>query len=424
MKQTEPLKLAAIGCGARTQTYLGLAAKQPDRYTVVAAADPDKGRLKLMAELSGNPQFRAFGNDREILAEPQLADVMVIGTQDAQHAGHAITAMERGYHLLLEKPIAPNPEDVARIHQVARRTKRRVVVCHVLRYTPFYRKLKQLLREGLIGELVSFNAIEGVGTWHHAHSFVRGHWSNTRLSSPMILAKSCHDMDIIRWLADSSCRSVGSFGSNAWFHEGNKPAGAPARCTDGCPAADTCPYDANQYLEDRLEWLAVVMTGCAEATPDERKSWLANSPWGRCVYQCGNDTVDHQTVNMEFSNGRTATFTMTAYDAGRSIQLYGTRGRLKAGDSTHRDTGHWIIFEPHDGPAQTLDIGIPEGGYDGHLGGDTGLVDALYDEITGPEDLMLSSLDVSVESHAMAFAAEESRCNRTTVTLNGHHAQV
>jgi predicted dehydrogenase len=417
MKDDKRLRLAAIGCGGRTRTYLGLAACHPARYSVVAAADPDPVRVKQIAELSGNPRFRAFRDDREILEQPQLADVMVIGTQDAQHAQHAIAAMERGYHLLLEKPIAPYARDVERIHAAAVRLKRRVTVCHVLRYTPFYRSLKQMVADGCIGDLVTLNAVEGVGPWHQAHSFVRGHWADTGKSSPMLLAKSCHDLDIIRWLADAPCVAIGSFGRNSWFHAGNQPEGAPARCFDGCPVGENCIYNARRYLDDQQRWLGYVMSGCDEATPDERAEWLRGSPWSRCVYQCENDTVDHQTVNMEFANGVTATFTMTAFESGRRIQLYGTRGRLRGGESLHRDTGKWFVLEPHDRPAEYLDIEIPDGGYGGHLGGDAGLVDALHDEMTGPEEAMTSPLDVSVESHCMAFAAEESRQSGIRVRL-------
>jgi predicted dehydrogenase len=287
----------------------------------------------------------------------------------------------------------------------------------VLRYTPFYRKLKQLIMGGLIGRTVSLNAVEGVGAFHQAHSFVRGHWSNTKKSSPMILAKSCHDLDIIRWLVDASCTKVASFGSNSWFHSGNRPDGAPLRCPDGCPVEKDCLYNARRYLEDQEAWLSYVMPGYDTASREERERWLAGSPWSRCVYQCDNDTVDHQTVNMLFVNEVTATFTMTAFDGGRNIQIYGTEGRLYGGDFLHRVTGHWFVFEPNEGPRQTFDIAIPAGGYDGHLGGDSGLVSALYEELTGPEESMTSPLEVSVDSHLMAFAAEESRLAGRIVEL-------
>lgn len=414
---TDPLRLAAIGCGARTRTYLRLAARQPGRYTIVAAADPDETRLANVAAASGNPGFRSFRDDKAILAEPQLADVMIIGTQDALHAEHAVAAMERGYHLLLEKPIAPDPLDVERIRQTADRLRRRVVVCHVLRYTPLYRTIKGMLADGCIGELITLNAVEGVDPWHHAHSFVRGHWSDTRRSSPMILAKSCHDLDLIRWIAGAPCSRIASFGSNTYFHPSSSPEGAPSRCTDGCPAESRCLYNARRYLGDQGRWLGHVMNGSETASPAERERWLAESPWSRCVYQCGNDTVDHQVVNMAFASGVTATFTMTAFDSGRSIQIFGTEGRLRAGESVHRDTGKWIVLEGHDGSRQLVGLDLAGEGHGGHLGGDEGLVDALYGEMTGPEESMTSPLEESVESHRMAFAAEQSRLAGSLVHL-------
>lgn len=233
----------------------------------------------------------------------------------------------------------------------------------------------------------------------------------------MILAKSCHDLDIIRWLVDSPCLNVASFGSNSWFHSGNKPEGAPFRCTDGCPVENDCIYNAKRYLDDQTKWLDFVMSDMESATRDEREAWLKESPWSRCVYQCDNDTVDHQTVNMEFAGKVTATFTMTAFDHGRGIELYGTKGRLKGGDFIHRVTGHWFIFEPHYGERKTFDIDIPEGGYDGHLGGDGSMIARLYDEITGPEESMTSPLGVSLESHFMAFVAEKARVSGKVVSV-------
>lgn len=418
MNPMNPLKIAAIGCGPRTRTYCTLAAKYPDRYCVVAAADPDAARVKSVAAVSGNPDFQCFHDDKEILAQPQLADVMIIGTQDAEHAGHAIAAMERGYHLLLEKPIAPNPSDIQRIYDVAVRLDRRVTVCHVLRYTPFYGKLRQLLQEGWIGQLITLNAVEGVEPFRQAHSFVRGHWSNTKTSSPMILAKSCHDLDIIRWLVDAPCQRISSFGSNTWFHSGNKPEGAPLRCTDGCPVENECFYNAKRYFGEEREKLNFIMSGMENTTRQQQEDWLKSSPWSRCVYQCDNDTVDHQTVNMEFANSVTATFTMTAFDHGRNIEVYGTKGRIKGGDFLHRLTGSWFHFESHDGRRETFDIEIPEGGYDGHLGGDGGMMNRLFDEMTGPKDAMTSPLGVSLESHFMAFAAERARLAGQVVRLD------
>jgi len=228
------LKLAGIGCGGRTKTYLGLAARKPDYFEVVAAADPLPKRVADVKELSRNPSFRSFDSDAAILAEDKLADIMVIGTQDAYHVQPAVASMRKGYDLLLEKPIAPSVKEVVEIERAARDLNRRVLVCHVLRYSPFYTRLKQIVDSGILGDIISLTAKEGVGAWHQTHSFVRGHWAVVEKATPMIIAKSCHDMDIISWLVDRRCESVSSYGALTHFTAANAPKGAPARCTDGC----------------------------------------------------------------------------------------------------------------------------------------------------------------------------------------------
>jgi predicted dehydrogenase len=249
------LRLAGIGCGGRTFTYLSLAAQMPERYEVVAAADPLPDRVEKIRKAAKNPNFRGFASDAELLAQPKLADVMVIGTQDAYHVQPCLAAMERGYDVLLEKPIATNLKDVLRLESAARRLGRKVLICHVLRYTPFYAKVREIVASGALGDVVSLAASEGVGAWHQAHSFVRGHWGVTEKCSPMLIAKSCHDLDIISWLMDRRCLSVSSYGDLTHFRAENAPQGAPARCTDGCPVAASCSYNATLYATIHRGWL-------------------------------------------------------------------------------------------------------------------------------------------------------------------------
>jgi len=417
---TRPLTIAAIGCGGRSRTYIDLAAKQPERYQVVAAADPIEERLAWAQRLSTNPEFRRFHDADAILAEPQMADMMIIGTQDAHHRTHAVSAMERGYDLLLEKPIATTESDVEVIKATADRLGRRVVVCHVLRYTPFYRKLKKIVDSGVLGEVVSLNATEGVEAWHQAHSFVRGNWSVTTKSSPMILAKSCHDLDIIRWIANADCQSISSFGSLSHFNQKNIPKDAPKRCMDGCPVASSCLYNAEHYLADKKWWLGSICPLPMDSDVDTLRTWLHESDWGRCVYQCDNDVVDHQTVNMVFTNGLTATFTMTAFERDRHIEIFGTRARLIGGARVKNGYGCDLLVQPHgtDTHPQKYSLETDGAGYDSHLGGDAGIMHALYDEMRSKDvHKMTSSLDASVASHRMAFAAEVSRLGGQTVHL-------
>ncbi len=418
--KTSPLRLAAIGLGPRSYGYLSMAATNPDHYTVVAGADYQPELVRRMAAASGIPDFRGFSSDVEILAEPQLADVMVIGTQDAQHRDHAIAAMERGYDLLLEKPIASTLEDVLAVEAVATRLGRRVLVCHVLRYTTLYSKIKELVISGRIGKVISLNATEGVGAFHQAHSYVRGHWSRTEEASPMIIAKSCHDLDLIQWIIDQPCLSVSSHGSLEYFTERHAPEDAPLRCTDGCPKNGICFYDAHHYATTQRKWLYVKPELMAEDTPPERiLDWIKTSPWSRCVYRCDNTAVDHQVVSMQFGGNVTATFTMTAFTEGRGMEIYGTKGVIRAGELYRQLTGADILVQELDSAdIERVEIQSLTGGYDSHGGGDQGLVEAIYHEMRKPSATeMNSSIQTSVASHIIGFAAEESRLSGQSIEI-------
>ncbi len=416
MKTPRRLQLAAIGCGSRTFIYFELAAKQPELYEVTAAADHNAARRAKARALSQNPRFREFEDDAAILAEPRLADIMIIATQDAFHFAHASAALRKGYDLLLEKPISTNLRDVLALEKLAHDLGRKVLVCHVLRYTPFYRRVKQVVASGALGSIVSFEATEGVGAWHQGHSFVRGHWSVMAKSTPMIISKSCHDMDILSWLVDSPCTALGSFGGIMHFKPECAPAGAPARCTDGCPVGDTCLYNAHRYLTDQKRWLDVIYDRAKTATDAEITDWLRTSPWGRCVYRCDNTAVDHQTVNLNFASGVTGSFTMTAFSEGRDLALFGTKGRLFAGERVKRSAGCDIVVESHlTGKPERIMVDEAEGG---HGGGDGGLMRALHAEMSKARSAdMESSLEKSVESHVMGFAAEEARQTGRAVEL-------
>jgi predicted dehydrogenase len=418
MKQ-HPLSLVGVGCGGRTLTYCGLAARQPDRYRLIAGADPLARRVNKLAGMSQNPGFRAFASDAELFAAGRLADVAIIGTQDAYHVEPALRAMEVGYDVLLEKPIAPNPSDILKLEAAAIRLGRKVMVCHVLRYSPFYEKVKEILETGILGDIVSVDAREGVGAWHQSHSYVRGHWAVSGKATPMLIAKSCHDLDIIAWLVGCPCEEVSSFGSLQHFTAAHAPEGAPARCTDGCPVGDTCFYNALHYAGRQRVWLQWVMDGSDDAGEAEVAAWLKTSPWGRCVYRCDNDAVDHQVLAMRFAGGATATFTMTAFDSGRDITICGTCATLRGGESVKSQSGHDIIVQEHSGNTTRYGVRIEEGGYGGHGGADTGLVNALDREMRKPMGEMRSGLPASIESHLIGYAAEESRHSGQTVNLAG-----
>ncbi|MGO8746964.1 MAG: Gfo/Idh/MocA family protein [Thermoguttaceae bacterium] len=418
MSSSRPLKIACLGCGARAQTYAQLATRRPDRFEIVAGADPVPQRVEKISRISGRADFRRFAGGQELLAAEKIANLMIVATQDNDHYEHCRGALRAGYDVLLEKPIATHASQVLEIERLAAETRRRVMVCFVLRFAAFYRKVKEIIDSGAIGDIVSIQANEGVGPWHQAHSFVRGHWSVTGKSSPMVISKCCHDTDIVHWLAGRRCLRVASFGCLDFFRPERAPAGAPPRCTDGCPVGSSCPYNALRYAGDmRSPWLAMVYDRSEEATADEIAAWLRGSPWGRCVYRCDNDAVDRQVLAMEFEGGVSGTFTMTAFENGRHLEIYGTRGVLKGGETYHKHFGSHLILFPHEGQPARYTVQAEDGGYELHGGGDPGLVNALYDEMTKPAGAALAAgLDSTVHSHLIGFAAEESR--RTAQTVN------
>ncbi len=420
MTTTQPLRWACIGCGSRAQTYTTLAARQPERFQIVAGADPVAERVDKVRRISGRADFRGFANADALLAAGPIADVMLVATQDNDHYRHCLGALQAGCHLLLEKPIATRVEQVLEIERLARTANRRVMVCFVLRFAAFYRKVQELVQSGVLGDIASVQASEGVMPWHQAHSFVRGHWSVTGKSSPMIISKCCHDTDIIHWLVGRRCLRVASFGSLEFFRPERAPANVPARCTDGCPVGETCVYNALRYTTDmRAAWLPMVFDRAAEANTEEIVAWLRTSPWGRCVYRCDNDAVDRQVLALEFEGGVTGTFTMTAFENGRHIEIYGTRGVLKGGETYRKHFGAHLVFFPHEGEPMRYTVQAEDGGYELHGGGDSGLVNALYDEMTKPPEFPLAAgLDSTVHSHLIGFAAEEARLTGRTVNID------
>lgn len=421
-----PLTLACLGCGARAQTYTQLAARRPDRFRIVAGADPVSERVEKIRRFAGGDDFRGFADAAALLAAGKLADVLIIATQDNSHYEFCRAALGLGYDILLEKPIATRVEQVLEIERLARAAQRRVMVCFVLRFAAFYRKVREIIQSGALGELASIQASEGVMPWHQAHSFVRGHWSVVGRSSPMILSKCCHDTDIVHWLAGRPCRRVASFGSLEVFRPDRAPTGVPGRCTDGCPVGDTCTYNALRYTTDmRVPWLGMVYDRAADASVEEITAWLRTSPWGRCVYRCDNDAVDRQVIALEFAGGLTGTFTMTAFENGRHIEVYGTRGVLKGGETYRQHFGAHLILLPHEGKPVRYTVQAEDGGYELHGGGDAGLVNALFDEMTKPAGAALEAgIDSTVHSHLLAFAAEESRLTGRMVDLEAFRQEV
>lgn len=410
-----PLQIAILGCGSRGRTYAGIAASMGARYQITAAADPVAQRCEAVANSVTSGNIRKFSSAEELFAAGRLADVLIIATQDADHFEHACTALRAGYDVLLEKPASETLDRCEALDALARTLGRRIGLCFVLRYTPFYATVKALLASGRLGQIISMRASEGVEHFHQAHSFVRGHWSKSKESTPMIVAKCSHDADLLCWLAESAPAAVSSFGSLEWFRQANAPRAAPARCTDACTAASQCPYDAHRYLGDKRRWLGMVMDGAATADDATILDFLKSSPWGRCVYQCDNDVVDHQVVSVEMRNGVTATLTMTAFDQGRTLEIHGTRASLRGGSPFQEAGTPELWLRDHEtGKAEPIEIVQTTSpgatGYAGHGGGDWGLINALDQMFRGPESLP-PGLD-GLAGHRLAFLAEKSRLTR------------
>ena len=238
------IQAVVLGYGNRGASYSDYAVKHPDELEIVAVADPIANRLQYAAQLHSLPEDRIFTDWRQIADQPKMANFAIIATQDHMHLEPALAMIEKGYNLLLEKPMATTPAECKQITEAAEKKGVGIIVCHVLRFTSFWTTLKGIIDSGAIGKVMSITHMENVGNRHQSHSFVRGNWRKTSEATPMILAKCCHDTDLIQWLIGKPCKKVQSFGSLTYFTKENKPAGAPARCTDGCPHADTCFYNA------------------------------------------------------------------------------------------------------------------------------------------------------------------------------------
>ena len=408
----EATTVVIAGAGGRGRlTYAPYSKKFPEEMKLVAAADRIPERLKEMRQEYGLQEEHCFSTVEEMFEQPRLADMAFICTQDAEHVRHACMALEKGYDLLLEKPISADAAECARLLKKAEKLGRSVTVCHVLRYAPFYQKLKKLLREGAVGQIVSVQASENVGYWHQAHSFVRGNWRKGGETSPMILAKCCHDMDLLVWLTDSRCKRVSSMGDRSWFREENAPEGAPRYCLEGCPAKAGCPYDAEKiYVTDAVTGYDTNGAGWLQkavmANPDREGllKILRTSPYGRCVYRCDNDVVDNQSVIMEMENSVTVSFHMCGLNRNnhRTIHIMGTKG-----DITGNLEEETLVLHRFGGGEETFRMDVQET-ISGHGGGDYRMLHDLF-EARSRGRAALTSLRQSVESHYMALAAEESR---------------
>ena len=415
-----------IGAGNRGTTYCSYMNNMPDKYKIVGIAEPDSFRRMEAAKNWNVPSENCFADWREILSRPKFADIAVIATMDDMHYAPAMKAIELGYDLLLEKPVAPTAEECTDIANAAKKKGVSVLVCHVLRYAPFFKKIKSIVESGTIGEIMSIAHTEGIGDIHFTHSYVRGHWHSEKETSPMILAKACHDLDIVQWLIDRPCKKVSSFGELTYFTEKNAPIGAPVRCADGtCPNKDTCTYNCHTIYvapEGRMTtfWKGFyrdIVKTHPDFTDEEVMETLRHNDYGLCVFHANNDVVDHQVVNLEFEGGANASITVNAFNGGgRYIRIFGTNGELFAHMS---DKEIYVrTFEPR-GREMVSVAETEESIAGGHGGGDLGIVCDLYDYLCGTYNgSSIADINTSVANHLIGFAAEKARHTDTIVSFD------
>ncbi|MCD4823286.1 MAG: Gfo/Idh/MocA family oxidoreductase [Phycisphaerae bacterium] len=405
----KPVTLIVVGAGSRGTGYVKYAEQYPDKLKIVGVAEPRDWYRDKMAATYDIPAENIFTDWRELVAREKFADGVIIATQDAMHAEPAVAFANKGYNILLEKPMAPDEESCRRITRAVIENKIIFAVCHVLRYTPYTQKLKEIIDSGAIGEVVSVQHVEPVGYWHQAHSYVRGNWRNEAESSSMLLAKSCHDLDWLRYIMGCRCEKVSSFGSLYLFRKDQKPEDAGDRCMD-CAIEPECPYSAKRIYLGRLAkgqtaWPVNVLT--EDVTEQNVIKALQDGPYGRCVYECDNDVVDNQVVNMCFEGGKTASFTMTAFSehTHRRTTIFGTKGEIY-GDGANIEVFDFLTENKKLIETEKIDSGI----LGGHGGGDYGLmsrfVKALAENDPG---IILSGPEETLETHLMVFAAEKAR---------------
>ena len=407
------ITIASIGLGSRGRVYLGGLTGHKD-VSVAALCDINPAMLEAAGKRF--PQARQYGSDDAFFAAGKLADWLVIATWDPCHYRHADAALDLGYNLILEKPVTADPAELDALCAKAEATGATVLVCHVLRYSPYFRAVKQIVDSGRIGEVVNIALEENVGFWHYAHSFVRGNWRNTEAGAPFLLAKNCHDFDLLHWLAQKPgeaakpCESVRAYGDLRYFKPENAPEGAASHCLQGCPYVKTCPYSVEKlYLRraSMLVWARGIAASRPKAPPKkELRRILTDGQYGRCVYHCDNNVCDHHSAAMRFAGGATAVFSVSAFSFGftRRIRIQGTKGELWGRDHTMRLHIHVFGKLPRIKKIRRRNV------LSGHGGADGAFCEAAYHVMAGgavdPENM--TTIGQTRISHRIVYEALQS----------------
>jgi predicted dehydrogenase len=418
-----PIPVALIGAGNRGRyVYGAYARRNPERMRIVALAEPHAERRSATAAEHGLPREHVFADWRELLAARSEAQVAVIATGDTEHVEPTLAALAGGLHVLLEKPMALDAADCVRVVEAAERARRILQIGHVLRYMDFYARVQEIAASGRLGALQMLDLREHVSYWHMAHSYVRGKFRNREVAAPFILAKSCHDLDLMAWLAASPSAQVSSFGALGTYVPERAPAGAPERCSAQCPVQATCPWDAERFYLTPEESVARHWPWSdlsVEPAREARRRALAASPYGRCVFRCDNDVMDHQVVSIVFENGLIGTLGVhgCATEERRTVRISGTHGELRG----IMQTG--LIEVSRHGSSELETIRITASPF-GHSRGDRGLLDHFCDVVArdAPDEVRASGR-VALESHLLGFAAERARIEGRVVDMSAYRAE-
>jgi predicted dehydrogenase len=408
--QLKALRIAVIGAGVRGTSLARKVVSSGLPASIVAVAEPDPVKRKMFSEEFSIPIDSVYSGWETLADDLQKCDAAIIATLDNQHTGPAIASLKKGWHILIEKPLADTFEDCVNIVNLQKKNNRIVSVCHTLRFMEGYRKVKKLIDGNAVGELIHIEHMEAISNMRFAHNYVRGRWSQEKLNTFLLLHKCSHDIDFINWLFKESCVRVSSFGSLKFFTSANAPLGSALRCTDGCSIAESCPYDALRlYTKGNLEeWPAKDISNVHNEESHFRA--LRNGPYGHCVWHAGNDVVDHQVVMMEFNGGATATCTLTGYSAtnGRRVRVQGSEGEIlfdeaagtitvrRFDDSINESANLPVVKEYH-----------PE---------DQDIVNEWILSILSSTSVTVDASE-ALRTHAVVFAAELSRREGRTVSM-------
>lgn len=402
------LSIAILGFGGRGSSFAKMMNNPMFFAKVVAVAEPNPVRRNDAVRICGLKEDQLFETAEELLAQPRLADAIINTTMDHLHAQTAIPAMKKGYHVLLEKPMAVTPEDCGAIERTQRETGVVVAVCHSLRYLTIYDTIKKMIQRGDLGEIASFDQMEGVGDVHYSSSYVRGHWANTKKNSFILMTKCCHDIDLFNYLTGKKCKRVSSFGALTYFTRKNMPVGAPEYCLDGCPAQNECRFHCAKIYLAEDAWRFVF----AKKDDQSVKDYLKRGPYGRCVFQCDNDVMDHQVVSLEYEEGITGTFTMSCFGEHRQIRVQGTKGTLE-GSVLKNEVFYRDLITRNE---SIVKMPPPQFAY--HGGADALVMDSFFNAVRLEDpQAVLTTAQESLESHSIVFAAEKSRIEGRVVEL-------